>query len=836
MAPAGTTRRAKRCGIGIESRDAVADGFICYWLAGGVGGQYEKCSFFFRKKHMRCLFSALGVVLALGTPAWAQAKKEPLVLQVKNSIDRGVHFLKGIQRPDGRWPENIQPYEGGITSLALLALLYSGVAADDPGVKRGLDYLRGLEPGTTYVRALQTMVFVEAGQVVDRQRIRDNVKWLIDTRVFKDGQFIGWGYSKGLQSGVTDNSNTQYAMLGLWAGRQAGLEIDQGVWKSVRDYYLATQDPRSGGWAYQSHGIILAGGGPSLTMTTAGLSGLLIAGMELGVGREKLQPDGTAAGCGMYEENKATAQALNWIGNHFALDSSALTSRTYYNLYGLERTGRLTGQRFLGGHDWYREGCKFLVNEQTRDGSWVGAQPWEMNAAVSTSFALLFLSKGRTPVLISKLAHGPPLRRDIDTDWNNDRNDLRHLVDYSAKELFNKLPLAWQTFDILRAATPKGDSVTEEDELEATGDLLQSPIVYFNGHTSPQQRFTAVEKKILRRYIDNGGFILAEACCGSADFDRGFRRLVEELWPDNELTELDGEHPVWKSFFPVKPGDPYKLWGMSLGCKTVLIYSPQDLSCQWESNNTKSGKGLKAFQLGANIVAYATGREPPKPRLTEVDVSRDRDPRVVPRGYMKVAQIRHRGDWQPAPKAMRNLMDKMSKVAGLDVVLKTEELPVDNPSIVDFKFLYMHGRRDFHFSDEELKYLRFNLENGGLLFADACCGKEAFDKAFRAFAKQLFPKEKLVQVPPDDVLFKKELSGEDLTAANIQSRREVGGPMRQALPYLEGIKLNGRWVLLYSKYDIGCALERHQSVDCLGYDPASAFKIAGAAVLYSMRP
>ncbi len=55
-------------------------------------------------------------------------------------------------------------------------------------------------------------------------------------------------------------------------------------------------------------------------------------------------------------------------------------------------------------------------------------------------------------------------------------------------------------------------------------------------------------------------------------------------------------------------------------------------------------------------------------------------------------------------------------------------------------------------------------------------------------------------------------------------------------PFLEGIKYNGRWVVLYSKYDIGCALERHQSVDCLGYHPDSAVKIAGAALLYTLRP
>ncbi len=203
---------------------------------------------------------------------------------------------------------------------------------------------------------------------------------------------------------------------------------------------------------------------------------------------------------------------------------------------------------------------------------------------------------------------------------------------------------------------------------------------------------------------------------------------------------------------------------------------------------------------------------------------------------MKVAQIRHRGDWQPAPKAMRNLMDQLHKVAGLDVVLKTEDMPVDNPGIVDFKFIYMQGRGEFRFDEEELGKLRFNLQNGGLLFADACCGKEAFDKSFRAFAKQLFPKENLTQVPASDVLFSKDLNGTALTEANIQYRRETGGPMVHAAPVLEGIKINDRWAILYSKYDIGCALERHQSMDCRGYLPDSAFKIAGAAVLYSLRP
>lgn len=36
----------------------------------------------------------------------------------------------------------------------------------------------------------------------------------------------------------------------------------------------------------------------------------------------------------------------------------------------------------------------------------------------------------------------------------------------------------------------------------------------------------------MRGYVERGGFIFAEACCGRAEFDRGFRALVRELFPD----------------------------------------------------------------------------------------------------------------------------------------------------------------------------------------------------------------------------------------------------------------------------------------------------------------
>ncbi|MCC6420932.1 MAG: DUF4159 domain-containing protein [Gemmataceae bacterium] len=796
-------------------------------------------------------------LLVLGTwPAGRlpaqQRKREPLVEQVRSAIEGGVKWLRQNQNNDGSWNDKLGAFNhpGGTSALAVLALLNAGVPRDDPMIARGLRHLRDLGHLTTYVRSLQTMAFAEAGFTEDRGRIQKNVDHLVNARIVRNGLLQGWGYDyPNTPNAQADNSNTQFALLALHMGRLAGAKIDRAVWKEIQDFYIRTQKD-DGGWSYSPGGKAFGKPETTLTMTTAGLSGLLISGMELNEGREKMRADGTAANCGVYQENKSVQRALHWISapreDRFQFP---LPQRTFYNVYGIERAGRLSGLRFFHAHDWYREGCQFLVGKQhkDRDGGVYWSEPGGLGDSwpvVSTSFSLLFLSKGRTPVLISKLAHGAEPRHANDLDWNNDRNDCKHLVEFCSKQLFKRVPLAWQTFDMLRAATQQAGArgaLNDEDMLEVTSDLLQSPIVYFNGHKSPARRFLADEKELLKKYIENGGFILAEACCASPQFDAGFHALCKELWPDTPLEFLPAEHPVWSAHFPVPPGS-FKLKGLQFGCKTVLIYSPEDLSCLWEQNQQDTSRGALAFRLGANLVAYATGMELPRPRLTrEKLVNEGSDPAQIPRGFLKVAQLQHEGDWRPAPLAMTKLMANLRDRAGLNVVLKTETLPVDSPSGIDYKFLYMHGRKAFSFTDGELKNLRFNLENGGLLFADACCGKEAFDRSFRKFAQQLFPKHKLEPIDPraelkEGGLFSKNLNGEELTAQTIRCRRERGAEYQLMAPALEGIKINGRWAVIYSRYDIGCALERHNSSACLGYDHESALKIAGAAVLYMLRP
>jgi hypothetical protein len=51
---------------------------------------------------------------------------------------------------------------------------------------------------------------------------------------------------------------------------------------------------------------------------------------------------------------------------------------------------------------------------------------------------------------------------------------------------------------------------------------------------------------------------------------------------------------------------------------------------------------------------------------------------------------------------------------------------------------------------------------------------------------------------------------------------------------LEGIELDGRYAVIYSKFDLSCALERQSTIQCEGYTPDDAVKLATNIVLYSI--
>ena len=170
---------------------------------------------------------------------------------------------------------------------------------------------------------------------------------------------------------------------------------------------------------------------------------------------------------------------------------------------------------------------------------------------------------------------------------------------------------------------------------------------------------------------------------------------------------------------------------------------------------------------------------------------------------------------------------------------KPRELAVSDPNLLNYPIAYMHGRHKFDLSRAERERLKQFLDNGCTLFADACCSAAPFDKSFRELAKALYPDKPLTRIPITHELYSTKI-GHDLRTVRRRGADQTGGRgvIANAIitgePILEGIEIDGRYVLIYSKYDISCALERQSAIACEGYVSEDATKLAVNIIQYFM--
>ena len=136
------------------------------------------------------------------------------------------------------------------------------------------------------------------------------------------------------------------------------MPIADEVWQAARLHWELCQTP-DGGWGYRR-----GDRQSTASMTTAGISSLIIAGSRLSRGTEVL--DGPAIRqCGQEEVDIPLRRGVDWLATNFSvrMNVGGRGNKLYY-LYGLERAGRLAGLRYFGVHDWYREGAEELIRMQ----------------------------------------------------------------------------------------------------------------------------------------------------------------------------------------------------------------------------------------------------------------------------------------------------------------------------------------------------------------------------------------------------------------------------------------------------------------------------------------
>ncbi|HUT90859.1 MAG TPA: DUF4159 domain-containing protein [Thermoguttaceae bacterium] len=788
---------------------------------------------------MRRAISLLLLATLLGGAILPPVRADVTAEQVRDAIDRAKAYLVRQQQPDGAWRPEYERQPGGVTALCTLALLHAGVEPEEEHVQSALKYLRKIRPERTYVASLQIMVFCKAGLERDRPLVAHRVAWLEKTQL-SEGEMRGaWSYPGLGQSG--DNSNSQFALLALHEAERFGVEVDGRTWRIAKAYWEQTQNA-NGSWGYKP-GQFGTG-----SMTCAGIASLVITSDRVQEGSARVDGDQIRCCLEAGSDDSPIRRAMQWLAHNFAVGGNpgaALEGKAHllYYLYGLERVGRLTAQRFIGAHDWYREGADFLLRMKGGAVSdhWVGALE-EDNRLIATSLALLFLSKGRRPILLSKLKHG------TGDDWNRHPSDVNNLTRHV--ESLWKQDMTWQVID-LKAATVE--------------DLLESPVLYFCGRENPTPESAAAQEQVarkLRDYLDRGGFLFAEAYGGGADFDRGFRQLIDErVFPEPEyrLVPLPPGHPIWRTEAMVAAQYVRPLWGVEFGCRTSVVYCPPDasdgdprpsLSCLWELSGGRRDEPLDpsvqgridaGLAIGANVLAYATNRrlkfkDPATPERVNQGA---REP--FPRGRLYIANLRHTGGCDAAPRALVTLLETAQRELKIRVGLDRRELSIGDDALFDYPLVFMHGRNDFHLTDAERQQLRTYVERGGIVFANAICASRRFADAFRREMDATFPDHPLKPIPKDDPLFTREYGGFDLATVGRRDpqRGSPGEPLRdevrQVAPELEAIRFGDRYGVLFSPYDLSCALEKHDSLECQGYVREDAARIGLNVLLYSLQ-
>jgi hypothetical protein len=349
--------------------------------------------------------------------------------QIDTAIGRGVAFLKKTQNAQGTWPSQ-RPIEAA--ALAGMTLLECGIPAGDPVLVKAAAYVRQHLPAlnTTYGISLYLLFLNKLNAPEDKNRIQELALRLVM------GQTIngGWSYTCPIQSaknrevllGVLrnlekktllqlqtengavlnslppafhglahlpnpksagefyraggDNSNTQFALLALWAARSHKLPVDHSLELVVRRF--RNSQNANGSWDY-TQGNPIPSPGRLPTMTCAGLLALAVGyGLPSDQRRHDPQKDQAI--------DKAIKHLSKSIGGRNRGKPRMLE---LYFLWSVERVGVLYHLKNIADKEWYYWGMDILLANQKANGSWHAGVGLGSEPILDTCFALLFLQR-----------------------------------------------------------------------------------------------------------------------------------------------------------------------------------------------------------------------------------------------------------------------------------------------------------------------------------------------------------------------------------------------------------------------------------------------------------
>jgi hypothetical protein len=379
---------------------------------------------------------------------------------------------------------------------------------------------------------------------------------------------------------------------------------------------------------------------------------------------------------------------------------------------------------------------------------------------------------------------------------------------------------------------------------EVDVDPDRNPILYRSGHF--HFFLKPPERERLRTYLLNGGMIIFNAGMGSKPFYDSARREMQAMFPEAPVQRLAPDHPIFHSYYDLdsveyrkgvreagyQGNDPW-FDGVTIDCRTVAVISRWGMDIGWDAMEGESLLGYSvesAQKLGINLLSYATAQRAWTRNIVRSMEFVDRD--TASASKLFIAQAIYPGEWKTRHAGLSVLLRQFNQKTDIPVKFARQELPLADRRIFDAPMLYMTGHEDFHLTPAEIANLREYLRNGGLLFAEACCGRKAFDAGFRRALQMALPGESLTMIPSEDPIF---------SMPNRITRVGVTPALAAALgnkssvePALLGVRKEGYYAVIYSPVGLAGGWEMTPDPYSHGYDSAGSLSLGQNILMYAI--
>ncbi|MBI5725466.1 MAG: DUF4159 domain-containing protein [Planctomycetes bacterium] len=700
---------------------------------------------------------------------------------VLKAIEKARIFLWSKQQKDGKWnnlniAQTVWPV--GSTALACYAMIESGVSPQDPKLEKALEWLQTQKTTKTYELSIRAGIWTDINRSTQNKYskpLQDDIEALLIRE--------GGGYSYDVLDAAArpDNSNSHFALLGVWAGALGRQEVPNVYWRSAMYYWQARQKP-DGGWNYDN-----SDKETTATMTAGGITSLLICMDKLCAGAE-----------GTYDRIK-TMKPINsgmaWLEKN--LPAIMAGKCDYYFLYCLERAGATSGYKHFGSMDWYKAGAAQLLASQREDGSWKMDDPRRGNDEIATAMAVLFLSRGRNPIVFSKLQYGE--------DWSNRPRDIAILTRWISQTYERNIN--WQ---IVNVKLP-------------LDEWCDSPILFISGSRPP--KFSDEEIARLRQFVERGGVIFSCASYDGAGFRQGIRETYAKLFPAYKLFRCPANHEIF-SMREKGATMPIDFSIITNGVRPLVVHTDSDLSRSWQFGLISDDQERYAFEAAGNLFLYVTDKGSLKQHQMLVWPV-EQPPASRP--AVRLVRLKHNGNWDPEPLAFQRFARLMAARynVGIDMA---EPVEIESLNKANAKIAVMTGTEAIKLSPEQLAAIKQFVAAGGTFFIDAAGGSQDFAQSMKKTIQDAFGGENMIFIPLDSKIYR--MPGLIIDKVAYRRRPAIKLGLRSE-PRLQTVLVKGRPAIIFSEEDIISGLVGYPSFTCDGYSPDSAFDLMRNIVFFA---